>query len=135
METIDLAKRSAIKRIVLTAFPEYRKRKVFLSEFSESGKNINSFWEGGSRNVYAIVHLPSMSRSTLPTQTHPYFDVALRGAARQETPDIVSDAQGNVTLKRLPVDFALVEAGTFCGKPATAHIYLHGANLPNLLTF
>jgi hypothetical protein len=34
----------------------------------------------------------------------------------------------------LPEGFALIEAGTFCGKPATAHIFLNPANITKLLS-
>jgi hypothetical protein len=79
------------------------------------------------------VELSSLQRKSLPTRTHPYFDVAVRGLNNTENADIEVDGVGNVTLKRLPEGFALVAAGTFCGKPATAHVYLNSANMAKLL--
>jgi hypothetical protein len=53
--------------------------------------------------------------------------------ASTENADVEVDHVGNVTLKRLPEGFALVAAGTFCGKAATAHVYLNPANMARLL--
>ena len=69
----------------------------------------------------------------MPTSTHPYFDVARYGLANKENEVISVDHVGNIELKILPEGFALVSAGTFCGKPATAHVYLNPANLAKLL--
>ena len=57
----------------------------------------------------------------------------MRGLASTENADVEVDHVGNVTLKRLPEGFALVAAGTFCGKAATAHVYLNPANMARLL--
>ena len=125
--TITLRSAPEIKRIVEAAFPSYRKHKATLSVFN-GGVNINSYWDGGSRDEYAVVDLATCRRGALPTASHPYFDVARHGIANVETDVISVDHVGNVTLKVLPEGFALVAAGTFCGKPATAHIYLHSSS-------
>ena len=130
---LPLAIHPEVKRVVLAAFPSYRKHGAVISEFPEHGVNINSYWDGGSRDEYAIVELASNTRKALPTSTHPYFDVARRGLVNPESPDVAVDHVGNITLKHLPEGFALVSAGTFCGKPATAHVYLNPANLTKLL--
>jgi hypothetical protein len=95
--------------------------------------SINSYWDGGSRTEFAVVELASLQRKSLPTRTHPYFDVAVRGLTNAENADLEVDQVGNVTLKHLPEGFALVAAGTFCGKAATAHVYLNPANMARLL--
>jgi hypothetical protein len=122
----------ALKAIVTAAFPNYRKTKASISEFNaEHGKNINSYWDGGSRDEYAIVHIATRQRKALPTSTHPFYDLA--GVANTENRDVIVDERGNATLKRLPAGFALVQAGTFCGKQATATVYLSPDDTPKLL--
>lgn len=85
---------------------------------------LKSAWDGGSRSEYAIVKVDTLERKALPTSTHPYFDVSGRGISPGDNGAVAVDAQGSITLKFLPPDFVLVEAGTFMGKPATAHIYV-----------
>ena len=133
MNTIELKTAPEVKRVITAAFPSYKKHAAFLSAFGECGVNINSFWDGGSRSEFAIIELATMARKPLPTRTHPYFEIAARGLTNQEDQNISIDHVGNVTLKRLPEGFALIEAGTFCGKSATAHIYLNPANMAKLL--
>lgn len=125
--TVALNTNPQLRDIVRAAFPAYRKRDARTDTFSPNGQNINSYWDGGSRDEYAVVHVPTLRTKPLPTSTHPYFDVAGRGMANNETADVVSDRRGNVTLKRLPPDFVLVRAGTFCGKAATATVYFPDA--------
>jgi hypothetical protein len=131
MQTVTLKTAPEVKAVVLAAFPGYRKHNAFLSTFG--GLSINSFWDGGSRTEFAVVELASLQRKSLPTRTHPYFEVAVRGLANTENADVEIDHVGNITLRRLPDGFALVAAGTFCGKAATAHVYLNAANLARLL--
>lgn len=134
LETIELKTSPELKKLIQSAFPSYKKQKAFLSAFPENGMNINSFWDGGSRDEYVVIDLATGKRKPLPTSTHPYFDIAARGLAGQETPDIESDTRGNLRLRGLPEGFALVQGGTFCGKTATAHVYLNQANLTKMLT-
>lgn len=129
---IELKTAPDVKKVVLAAFPSYKKHNVFLSE-STGGINVNSFWDGGSRSEFAIVELATMQRKQLPTRTHPYFDVAAHGLTNAENDVVAVDHVGNVTLKQLPAGYVVVEAGTFCGKPATAHIYVNPENLVKLL--
>lgn len=132
MDRIPLRSAPELKRVVLAAFPSYRKRDAYLSVFTGK-QNINSYWDGGSRDEYAIVELQSLQRKGLPTSSHPYFDIAARGLANASSPDVETDHVGNLYLKHLPEGFALVRAGTFCGKAATAHVYLNPANMAKLL--
>lgn len=134
MSTIELKKHPEVKAIILAAFPHYRKTKAYVSVFSEEhGHSINSYWDSGSRDEYAIVELATKRQSLLPTASHPHFDVANRGLANKESDAIAVDGRGNATLKILPEGFCLVQAGTDCGKPATAHLFLNQANLAKLL--
>jgi hypothetical protein len=129
---IELKSAPEVKRVILTAFPSYRKMTAFLSPWPGS-MNINSYWDGGSRDEYAIVELATMQRKPMPTSTHPYFDVARYGLANKDNGVVETDHVGNITLKLLPEGFALVAAGTFCGKPMTANVYVNPANLAKLL--
>jgi len=133
MESYLLKEHPELSAVIRAAFPAYRKTKAYLSMFSGNGIDINSYWDGGSRHEYAIVDLATLQRKSLPTRTHPYFDIARQGLANAENADITVDDKGNVTLKRLPDGFALVQAGTFCGKPATAFVYVPFSNMPKFL--
>lgn len=130
-QPIELKNAPEVKAVVLAAFPSYRKTKATLCAFRPT--QINSYWDGGSRAEFAIVELATMRPKPLPTKTHPWFDVARYGVADVGNDIIEVDQVGNVTLKVLPEGFALVEAGTFCGKAATAHIYLPPENIAKLL--
>jgi hypothetical protein len=130
-ERIELKTAPEVKRVVCAAFPSYKKHNAYLSAFYPL--NINSYWDGGSRQEYAVVELATMQRKPIPTSSHPYFDIARHGMANQDNGIVETDHVGNVTLKVLPEGFALVQAGYFCGKPATAHVYLNPANLAKLL--
>lgn len=128
---MELKDAPEVKRVVLAAFPSYRKHRATLSAFNGE-VNLNSYWDSGSRAEFAIVELATGQRKPLPTRTHPYFEVARYGISGEN--EVISvDHAGNITLKVLPEGFALVEAGTFCGRPATAHVYVNPANLSKLL--
>lgn len=129
-QTIDLKSAPEVKRVICAAFPGYKKHNAYLSEFSEgSSVTINSFWDGGNKSTFVLIDLVSLQTRALPNSTHPYFELH---SVTTETPDVVI-TRGVVDLKRLPEGIALVEGGTFCGKPATAHVYLNPANLTKLL--
>mgnify|MGYP001563450181 CR=1 FL=1 len=132
MTKISLKSAPEVKRVVTVAFPEYKKHNAYLSVFPEAGMNINSYWDGGSKDEYAIVDLATMTQKPMPTTTHPYFDIMAKGI-QGENAFLEVSQRGNVTLKVLPENFALVSAGTFCGKRATAHVYLPAQNMPKLL--
>jgi hypothetical protein len=132
MKTIELKQHPEVQSAIRAAFPSYKKRSAFISVFSEHGVNVNTFWDGGSRDEYAIVELATGKRHALPTRTHPFFDIASRGVSG-ETEALSVDARGNITLKLLPDGFALVQGGIFCGKTATAHIYLNASNIAKYL--
>lgn len=122
-----------VANVVRVAFPDYRKKKVFAQVFPERGQNINSYWDGGSKDVFTLVHLETKQRLPLPTQSHPYFDI-VRGNLANASNEVVSiDSAGNITLKYLPENVVLIRCGTFCGKPSTAHIYFHPVNAPKYL--
>ncbi len=86
------------------------------------GMRVNSFWDGGSRDEYSLVHLPTMQARKLPTSTHPHFDLRPDGTRT-----------GILELCRLPDDCVLVEGGIFCGKTSHAVIHARAENLAKLL--
>ena len=130
MITIELKNEPGLKQLLNRALPGYRKHKCFVSVFRPT--NINSYWDGGSRDEFTLIHLGSMEKRELPTYTHPYFDVARYGIQGEN--DMVSvDSRGNVTLKAIPAGWALIRSGYFCGKPATAEIMVHPDNMPRCL--
>ena len=133
MLTIDLKGVSDLKRVIQAAFPGYNKHRAFVSVFSP-GVRINSYWDGGSKSEFAVVELDSLRRVSLPTSTHPYFDVARKGIMDATDGVIEVDHVGNISLRVLPDGYVLVEAGTFCGKAATAHVFVPAANMPKFLT-
>lgn len=133
LTTVKVKENPEIKRIILAAFPNYKKHNAFVSVFN-GGANISSYWSGGSRDEHAIVEIATGRRKNLPTQTHPYFDIASRGLANTQDEFVSVDNAGNVTLKILPPGYALVTAGTFCGKAATASIKFNSEDMPKLLT-
>src|SRR5262245_54648918 len=126
MTTIELKAVPELKKLVTTAFPGYKKHNVWLSVFHEM--DINSYWDGGSKDTYVLVDLVSGTRKSLPTSTHPYYDVA-RHVEPGENALISVDARGFITLKQLPENYALVQGGIFCGKTATCHVYVNAANM------
>ena len=133
LDVYTLKQEPVLKAIILAAFPSYRKQKAFVSVFN-GGVNVNSYWDGGSKDEYAIVELATLQRHPLPTSSHPFFDVARHGLANRRTEVASVDRVGNVTLNMLPDGFVLVSAGTFCGKPATAHVWVPASNMAPLLT-
>lgn len=127
---LTLREHPEVRAVVLAAFPDYRKHKASIGPFHPI--NINSYWDGGSRAEFAVVELATLRRHDVGAG-HCYFDVARQGLAGAEDQNIEVDRVGNVKLKNLPPGFALVEAGTSCGKPAMAAVYVHPDNLTKLL--
>lgn len=128
---VELSKAPEVKAVVQAAFPSYRKHNAYIGAFYPT--RINSYWDGGSRAEFALVELATLRCKPLPTASHPYFDVMARGIPAGENEAVTVDTAGNVMLKILPEGIALVEAGTFCGKAATARVSLHPNNLAKLL--
>jgi hypothetical protein len=132
-QRIELKTAPEVKRVILAGFPSCKKRAAYFDVFPGHGVNVNSFWDGGSRAEFAVVELATLNRKQLPTQTHPFFDLAARGIAAMQDQFVTVDHAGNVTLKLLPEGFALIEAGTSCGKAATARVLLHPNNFVKAL--
>jgi hypothetical protein len=135
MITLELKTVPDLKAAIKAAFPRYARRKALVSVF-HPGVRVNSYWSGGSRSEFAVVELETLTRHDLPTASHPYFDIARRGLVNATTKDgaVSVDHVGNVSLNVLPDGFVLVEAGTFCGEPAIAHVFVPASNMPKFLT-
>jgi len=131
LETVSLKTAPFLKRLIQTVFPEYRKHNCFLTAFHPT--QINSYWNGGSRDYFAIVDLETMKIRPMPTSTHPFFEVVQNGLANKHNDVVSVDHVGNVMLNLLPEGFALIRSGIFCGKPGTACIYVNEANLVKCL--
>jgi len=132
--TIELRTALDLKRLIQAAFPSYRRQKCYVRVFGAQGESINSYWDGGSKDEFAIVEISTGQTKRLPTSTHPYFDIARTGLAGAEDPYVKIDHVGNVMLKALPAGYALVRAGTSCGKPATACVMVNAGDLPKYLS-
>jgi len=94
----------------------YRKKTVYVSATTSvtiTGVN----WSGGSRSTYHGVDLES---GRINTASH--FGIPAPWANQYE----------GATVELVPGK-ALVETGTFCGKPAVMFIYVHPDNMPALL--
>ena len=131
-QSITLKQAPEVKRLIVAAFPSYRKLRGTVATFHAI--NVNSYWDGGSKDEYAIVDIVSGQRVAVPTAGHPYFDTAARGIANIGNGAIEVDRVGNVVLKLLPRGMALVRCGVFCGKPATACVYVNAEDLTPTLT-
>jgi hypothetical protein len=99
-----------IGRIVRAAFPNNRKPIA------------NSYWDGGSKDEYRLVDLDAGRAIPFPT-SHPYFDRLPNG-----------ERCGKLCMRDLPPNWALVQGGTFCGKPSSITVYLHPSNITKLIS-
>ena len=115
MHAVTLSTAPELRRLIQAAFPDYRKKSAFLSAATDVTLS-GTYWDGGSRNEYAAIDLATGRNAGAPQYDPPQF-----GGPRTD-PRV-----------QLPVGVAIVRAGTFCGKPATAHVYLHPDNVARLL--
>jgi len=98
-----------IKKIISSTFPYYRGKKVKLS--SNIPKNLDSFWDGGSRNYYAFYSLVDGKVLTVQSN-HPFFE--------SDNPRV---------LKNLPFGLLLVEHTIYCGKDLGITIYVNADDM------
>ena len=111
--TIDLRKSSKLRDLVHAAFPSYRKHKATVTTFN-GPEDVSSYWDRGSRAKYATVSLTGR-RVELP---------------RRQGRRAIWGYQ--LFLDTLPEGVALIEAGTFCDKPATVRIKVNETDLAQL---
>lgn len=115
MPILELKQYPELQAVVRAAFPSYRKHKVIIS-VTASVELTGTFWDGGSRSSYVAVELATKRSKGAPQYAPPQF-----GGPRV------------APCVELPPGVAIVECGTFCGKPATAHLYLHPDNATKFL--
>lgn len=96
-----------VTRVIRAADPKYRKPKAVLITTPRTELS-GAFWEGGSRNTYHAVEIATGRVMPSPQYNPPQFG----GPAQAPTVDI-------------PEGVAIVKTGVFCGKPATAFVYIH----------
>lgn len=84
-------------------------------------KRINSYWDEGSKDEFALVDLVSYKAWTVPS-THPFYDRVPNG-----------DRCGLLELAELPPNTCLVEGGYIQGKPRYFRLSFRDDNLAKLL--
>lgn len=111
---IKLADYPEIRDIILAAFPHYRKKTASI-ETRERVSIHGTYWDGGSRNEYAAVNLVTLRSQGAPAENPVQFGGA------------------GTKVATLPENVAIVEAGTFCGKQASARVFVRAENMAKLL--
>ena len=106
------AKTPEIVKIVQASFPDNHKPAVSVEVFTP--RNLNSYWDSGSKDEYVFVRLEDHKAVEIPT-SHPYYD-------------------RRVELTQLPEGVVLVHGGYFCGKKIQLTIYTRPDGLAAKLT-
>ena len=104
-----------VKRIILAADASYRKREARLLVQTEVDL-YGTYWDGGTRNTYTAVDMITGRSKGAPQFDPPQFG----GPAT--TPRVA-----------IPQGVAIVKTGVFCGKTATAYVYINPADAAPLL--
>ena len=108
---IKINKKGNIKNIVETCFPEYKGRKIRLSD--DFPEKFESYWNEGSLNFYAFYDLASKRKMDVQSN-HPFFE---------------ENAPRNFV--NCPPNVVCVEHTIFCGHDLGITIYV---NLPGELS-
>ena len=112
-----------MQTVTLSGFPEiarlmpqgYKKRKAFIQS-REKITLSHTYWDGGSRSSYTIVNLTT-------------------GKTTYDSYATVPPQFGGVApVVEIDNDIAIIETGVFCGKPATASVFVSPENYNKLLT-
>lgn len=111
MSYLNLANNAAVKKLVLAADPAYRKHKASLN-VADTMTLSGTYWDGGSRSTYTAVDIATGRASTAEQFAPPQFN-GPSAAPRVAIPDGI----------------AIVETGTFCGKPATARVTVNSRTM------
>jgi hypothetical protein len=115
MHAVELKTAPELIRVIRAADSAYRKTKAFL-RVQPTCTLHGTYWDGGSRTTYTAINLSTMRAATADQFAPPQFG----GPAQAPTVDI-------------PEGIAIVATGVFCGKPATASVYINPANAARLL--
>lgn len=110
---VDLKDHPDIQRVIRAASSGYRKHKAIL--VATTGIEMNDmYWSGGSRSSYSAVNLKTLAVGSAGQQNPPQFG--------GKTPQVA-----------IPEGAVIVKLGTFCGRPATATVFINPANMPPVL--
>jgi hypothetical protein len=101
--------------VIRAASPSYRKHNARVV-ITDSVELNGTYWSGGSRSTYTAVNLATMETGR---------------AAQYAPPQFGGPAQS--LRVAIPMGVVIVETGIFCGKAATACVYMHPANVQALL--
>ena len=102
-------------RVIRAVDSVYRKPKCIVNVATDCTLQ-GTYCDGGSRSTYTAVNLSDMRSSGAPQ----YAPAQYGGPMNDPRVDI-------------PVGVVIVRTGTFCGKKATATIYMHPDNVAKLL--
>jgi hypothetical protein len=103
-----------VKKVALTAYPNYKGRK-FSIKVTNNPIDVRSYWDGGSRNYYTFLRLDNMQIWQVPQQS--MYDMKISGANKvQLVPGMIC-----------------VEHTYFCGKDLGIIIHVHADNAPKRL--
>lgn len=92
-----------------------KKKKFFLSK-GLTPRLLHSYWDGGSKDEYAVVNIRTGARTMPPTWGGNYD----RSGQREYVP-----VAGDI----------LIQTGSFCGKPATPYISFREEDEPAVYAF
>jgi hypothetical protein len=114
-QRIKLSDHPEVARLIKIADSSYKKHQATLW----SGEKLalsGTYWDGGSRSTYTAINLETGRSLGAPQYNPPQF-------GGPKTDPIVE----------IPEGVAIVETGVFCGKTATASVYVNPANLTKFL--
>lgn len=109
MNTI-YTKAPEVRHIAAMAFPSYRGDKFKVSTSAPS--RLDSCWQGGSRDFYALIDLGTGQSIAIPENGTPF-----------------SNGGQIFTLAELPANIALIQHTIFCGKDLGITVYVNAVNL------
>ena len=115
MQTVELKQAPELARIIRAVDSTYRKKNAFMRAQSECSLH-GTYWDGGSRTTYTAVNLATLQTGAAEQYAPPQFG----GPAQAPTVSI-------------PDGVAIVATGVFCGKSATATVYVNPRNLSMLI--
>jgi hypothetical protein len=113
-----------MQTVTLSGFPEiarliprcvgYKKRKAFIQSSTQKTLS-HTYWDGGSRSSYIVVNIAT-------------------GQVLYDTyAGLPPQFGGTAPVVEIDNDIAIIETGVFCGKPATASVFVSPENYNKLL--
>ena len=109
-----------VRRIIDASGVRGKRADVSVAELT-GNVPMNSYWDSGSRDEFAIVDLGTLKAWRVPT-SHPFYDRRPNG-----------ERMGNVELRELPPNTCLVQGGISLGEPARYRVLFRSENLVKLL--